>query len=935
PNNWGSDWDPVGTQSLVMTDLLSATQSACTGVTSPSSTPAPVLPDPNPMLAPTLDPPIVGNNTVTAHGLYNGALLQVFDHGSTLLGQGYATGADNWQMVTPITPAMLITARQGFCSDISPPQTQPMVPVNSIPAPTLLEPICPNQPNAVVRNSTINATLVLLRNGGVAGYGGAAPGDVPIDIAPPQQFQTGDHVQVVQYIGSLVGAPSNTVVVNCASQNVVTQHNDNARDGAQLHETALTPTTVSSPNFGLLATRHVIGTILAQPLYVHGVRTSQGIKNVIFIATAEDIVYAFDADDHSADVTVPVTYQSDANVQTTDQESTKYLWRTKIGTPEVPGVPKPICSETVPPIVGVTSTPVIDVGAATMYVVARNQDPTSGTVSDSLYAIDIENGTPLRNVTVGGTDAATGITFDPTVQRQRPGLLLLDGNVYLGYGTYSCDQGAYHGWVFGYQTPGLAPAGVFTTAQSGSETGVGIWQSGNGLAGTNDGSIFFETANEVPANAPLSKLGDSFVKLSTANNSLALAAFYNPAIRNNYEAGDTDLGSGGPLILPSGTLIGGGKDGALYVLSQSNLTPTQPMFQAFYNTFHVGPTPYPYGTPAVYNTPCPPQSVYGVADIGIPCFIAVSQYQMGESFSPNIHTGPVIWQDTATHAYIYKMSEKDYLKSFDYDTSSGTVGTTPAHVAEERPLTDGMPGGFSSISANGRQNGIIWTVVPQENSMLGDEHPALLYANDAESLAVLWTNADSQTVLAKFNAPTVADGYVILPSEKLFQIYGLSFTFIPPIWQLPPVEGIHIKWLNFGGATGMLGRPITGIVLDPPNGAHQDFVTTIRGGGYGQVSVAANVRIETPTELRHVAAPPVEVVSSIYAAPRIGPHIVRGEVRRLFLQLGGVKTLGFPLTDEIPSPDGFGRMTRFEHGTITWHRGQSAKLAPEVSAPRP
>src|SRR5258708_3528670 len=206
--------------------------------------------------------------------------------------------------VTTMTSGQSITAQQTLCtpSVMTPPQT----PVNTIPAPVLLEPICPAQAAVRVRNTTINATLVLLKNGVVVGNGGAAPGDVQLSIAPPASFTTGNTVSVVEYIGSIVSPTSNAVTVNCAAQNVVTQHNNNARQGEQRAETALTPANVSGPNFGLLYERHVVGTLLAHPLYVHSVIVRGELRNVIYVSTAENVVYAIAAIDDSASVSVRV-----------------------------------------------------------------------------------------------------------------------------------------------------------------------------------------------------------------------------------------------------------------------------------------------------------------------------------------------------------------------------------------------------------------------------------------------------------------------------------------------------------------------------------------------------------------------------------------------------------------------------------------------------
>ena len=208
------------------------------------------------MLPPQLDQPIVGNDALTMHGLYTGATIQAFDHASPI-GSGLATGSDNWMPVSTIVSVWSISAQQSLCSPSV--TSTPLVPVSAIPPPVLVGPICPAQSVVTVRNTTIDATLVLRKNSVVVGNGGAAPGDVPLSIAPPSAFAVGDQVSVVEYIGALVSPSSNVVTVNCAAQNVVTQHNNNARQGAQLAEKILTPATVSGPNFGLLFERHVVG----------------------------------------------------------------------------------------------------------------------------------------------------------------------------------------------------------------------------------------------------------------------------------------------------------------------------------------------------------------------------------------------------------------------------------------------------------------------------------------------------------------------------------------------------------------------------------------------------------------------------------------------------------------------------------------------------
>jgi len=267
---------------------------------------------------------------------------------------------------------------------------------------------------------------------------------------------------IVQVRCQVPSTPANSV-------DVLTQHNNNARQGAQLAETVLTPASIkpigvlghSVAQFGQLFERHVVGTLLAQPLYVHGVLIKGRRLNVIYVATSEDVVYAFDADDHSAETTTSSQETNEMGQPTPVEESTKWLWKVSLGHGQVGH----ICGETDPPIVGISSTPVIDLSTSTMYVVARDQgdatppDTNSAQNSglDYLHALDITTGLdllPKQAIGAGNSisasmPGASGNTvsayFQPDCQRQRPGLLLQKGTVYLGYGTYQCDAGCLDG----------------------------------------------------------------------------------------------------------------------------------------------------------------------------------------------------------------------------------------------------------------------------------------------------------------------------------------------------------------------------------------------------------------------------------------------------------------------------------------------------------
>lgn len=758
-------------------------------------------------------------------------------------------------------------------------------------------------------------------------------GEIPVNPRESVRVPLSHSCRFVIFVFAILAA------VDCAAQSVVTQHNNNARQGAQLAETKLTPMNVGGPDFGLLYDRHVLGTILAQPLYVHAAKINGQLRNIVVIATAEDLVYAFDADDTSLDTIANVTVHhlvhnhwphstSVLDEVTSMEESTKWLWRASVG---IPYADDGLCSEISPAIIGITSTPVIDLSSGTLYVVSRD-DSSGGGNHDYLTALDLTTGFPSRRVQIKATDTTTGLVFNDKCQRQRPGLLLLNGSIYLGYATLDCDrdcpnQEPWRGWVLGFHASDFSHAGVFTNSKNFKDGGMGIWASGNGLAGSDDGFIFYQNGND--KGPKLADLGDAFVKLQNHNDILNVQSHYRPPFANDYRSGDTDVGSGGPMLLPTRKLIGGGKDGVFFVLSQEDLSLAPLSFQAFYNTFHLQPGTYPYNNPQTYNAECSSKQLADMAKNGtknLPCFIKPEAYKKDEQYGPNIHAGPVFWQDSATHGFIYKMAEKDFLKSFDYDITSGSVGTSPAFVATVRPGADGMPGGFSSISANGTRDGIVWTIVQQADSQGGPPTPAILYAHDATNLQELWSNCQDAAAFAKFTAPTIADGRVFLPSFNLFQVYGLGAARRGIQYQTVS-SALKTKWRNLGGVQGLLGRP-----WGPPKplgkGAMlQEFVGSVGGGGYGHISVPPSTTIEAAMcAANGLPTPKIVIRATVISSNSTGTHYVIGEIRDQFVRHAGVRRFGFPLTDETPTPDGLGLMTRFEHGTIFWYAGHHAKI---------
>ena len=295
----------------------------------------------------------------------------------------------------------------------------------------------------------------------------------------------------------------------------------------------------------------------------------------------------------------------------------------------------------------------------------------------------------------------------------------------------------YHGWVLGYRASDLTQVGVYCTSPDGG--GAGIWQSGSGLVGAPDGSIWFETGNETVF-APQT-YGDAFLTCELPHCARTRARQSSvPAEQPRLlQGGDTDLGSGGPILLPGGRLIGGGKQGRYYVLDPHTLTLTQDAttsdparvgegFQAFRNTWH-------------------PE-------------LTEADYASSETNGPNIHGCPIYWQGTS---YVYQMPEKDFLKAFAYNRQTKSVRQTPVLTGSVRP-TDGMPGGFSSISANGDQDGVIWTLLPNSDGQW-QKVPGTLIAFDATTLEEIWRDPAPEA-FSKFCPPTIADGKVVRPTSS-------------------------------------------------------------------------------------------------------------------------------------------------------------------------
>ena len=346
-----------------------------------------------------------------------------------------------------------------------------------------------------------------------------------------------------------------------AQVSVLTYQYDLARDGVNSGETVLTPANVNSTHFGKLFAEGVDGYIYGQPLYLPNVRIAGGVHNVVFVTTENDSVYAFDAD------------------------SPQMLWQTNFLNPAngVTAVPAAdVNCYQIEPQIGISGTPVIDPSSNTIYVVAMTEE--NGAFVHRLHALDVITGAekPGSPVVIQASSPGTGDgtgdtdTLVPGNYKERLGLLLLNGVVYLGMSSH-CDLGQYHGWLLGYAATTLKQVVVYNATPNGSKAG--FWQGGAPPAVDSSANMYIVSANGTfDANSGGPDLGESYIKLSTSNG-LSASDYFTPYNYAMLDADDLDTGSAGVVLLgdEAGSaahprlLAGAGKEGRVYLLDRDNL----------------------------------------------------------------------------------------------------------------------------------------------------------------------------------------------------------------------------------------------------------------------------------------------------------------------------------------------------------------------------
>jgi hypothetical protein len=509
-----------------------------------------------------------------------------------------------------------------------------------------------------------------------------------------------------------------------AQVNITQNRYDPQRTGANLVETILTPANVNPTSFGKLYSYPVDGTVYAQPLYMSGLSINGASRNVLFVATMDNKVYAFDADSPSA---TP-------------------LWSRSFGTPIPMTDILPVNTGNVIGNLGIQGTPVIDRATQTMYLVARTKEGDD--YVQRLHAINILTGhgrpgspvviTAMAPGTSGAfdsilVDGKRVILFDPKMHMQRPGLALTNGVVLISWGSHE-DATPSHGWIMGYDAATLAQVGVFIVTPR-SQLGA-IWQSGRPPAIDGAGNAYFATGNgrfDDQIAEPKS-YGDSLLKFSVSRSGLRLIDYFTPWNELDLRNNDDDLsGSGFTMIPGTNLLLGGGKEGVLYLLDANNLG-------------------------------------HKVAnDTQIPQKIAVN--------GGHVMGGPVYWNSASIGPMIYNWSEDDVLVAYRF--SGGRLVIPP--YAQGSVRSPGHPGGSLTVSASGSAagTGIIWASMPTSGTAIHRVVPGTVRALNAESLFELWNSdqvpsRDKLGNLMKFVPPVVANGKVFVPNhDNRVQVYGL------------------------------------------------------------------------------------------------------------------------------------------------------------------
>ncbi len=553
---------------------------------------------------------------------------------------------------------------------------------------------------------------------------------------------------------------------------VLTAQYNNDRTSANMDEGTLTASNVNAAQFGKLFSRAVDGPVYALPLVVTQFTLPSGaVRNLLIVATLNNSVYAFDADNPA---------------------QTEPYWHVNVGPPIITG------ELFLGPEIGIVATPVIDRTTNTIYLTAIIDK--SGDVGSYIFALDLANGSlkynsPQRAV----LPLATGEQqTDATAWFQRAGLLLSNDAVYIGYVYVSDDAlSIQHGFVQAFQANDLSNRLASWESSPNTPHG-GIWQAGRGLAADRFGNLFVATADGEWNGT--TDFGNSAVQLHS--RTLAVESYFTPANWLALFQSDTDLGANGVTLLPNTHLaLTGGKQGVVYLMDGTNL-----------GGLENDPGPTPIGQSVRVHA-------LGKAQNGL---VPLQSFQAsnGCGFTQCGQNLSTAFWPHKTHPYLFVWDKQDYLRAYPFDIGSERFKTADATVGKILPNSTG--GVVVTSEDDEKDSGVVWAYTAALNPA-NDAVPGVLRAFDATDITKEIYNSDQNSArdsagsFVKFLSPVVANGHVYVGNQSgSVGAYGL-------LCQTDQSHDLAVK--NSRQTERSEEREAGGRTLRQPAGAAQDTET--------------------------------------------------------------------------------------------------------------
>jgi uncharacterized protein (TIGR03437 family) len=413
------------------------------------------------------------------------------------------------------------------------------------------------------------------------------------------------------------------------------------------------------------------------------------------------------------------------------------------------------------PELGITGTPAIDPSSGTIYLIAFTKESGDQYIY-RLHAIDVTNGAERPGSPVEIQPSG----FVPLAHKQRAALLLSNGVVYSSWSS-NCDEGTYHGWVMAHDASTLALLAFFN--DSPDDRGASFWNAGAGPAADEQGDIYVVSANgDFDGDESFAEYDESVLRITQAPG-LQVADQFTPFNKLMLDEEDLDLGSCGALVLPDEVgssahphvLFTSGKEGRVYLLDRQALGGVQ-----------VG------------------------ADSGALASLLLSgsnpTFGAAGYFNGSVYLDPV------------------NSPLLEFQVANASLASTPAAAAANQ---NSFPGATPSISANGSNDGIVWTVTADDGGRL--------LAYDAIDLATLYdSNARASDQLpgySEFSVPTIADGKVFAATDSGVTIYGESAPVPPAIESVANAASYSTAAISPGSLISIFGSNLAGLTASAPS----------------------------------------------------------------------------------------------------------------------